>query len=146
MKHGFLLLILLIGVCFLFFKNDKEEIRIRVISNSGQDVDIYYKDEVVKYLKEEVLKNEKLDDDYFKSNVLFIENKLNEKFKNIKVSYEKHYFENKIDGDNVLENKEYQTLLIYIGDGKGPNWWASVFDGTLQSQSVEEVKYEWYFK
>lgn len=146
MKKGFLLLILLFGVSFLFLKNHDEEIRIRVISHSGQDCDIYYKEEVVEYLKDKILKNKKLNHEYFKNNYKKIEERLNEKFNNIRVTYEKHYFENKVVDNNVIENKVYDTLLIYIGDADGPNWWGSVFDGVLKKESSDEIKYEWYFK
>ena len=145
MKNIFLLLLGLMVVCFLFLKKDEEEIRIRVISNSGQDSDIYYKEEVVEYLKNEILANRKLNEDYFKRNYKVIEKELNEKFENITVSYDKHYFVNKTEDNIILENKLYNTLLIYIGDGEGPNWWGSIFDETLQFESEEAITYKWYF-
>ena len=143
MKSFFLLLLICLSVCFLLPKN--EEIRIRVISNSDSSYDISYKQEVVAYLKDEVLKNEKLTDEYFKQNFKKIESILNQKFDNITVKYEKHTFINKTYNDNALENDEYKTLLISIGNGLGSNWWGSVFDGTLQYESESEVEYKWYF-
>ena len=50
MKSLFLLLLICVGVCFLFPKN--EEIRIRVISNSDSESDVLYKDKVVIFLKD----------------------------------------------------------------------------------------------
>ena len=143
MKSFFLLLLICLSVCFLLPKN--EEIRIRVISNSDSSYDISYKQEVVIFLKEEMFKNVKLTDDYFKKNYESIEKILNHKFENITVKYEKHTFVNKTYNGSALENGEYKTLLISIGDGLGSNWWGSIFDETLQYESDEEVKYEWYF-
>ena len=143
MKSFFLLLLICLSVCFLLPKN--EEIRIRVISNSDSSYDISYKQEVVVFLKEEVFKNVKLTDDYFKKNYESIEEILNHKFEDITVKYEKHTFVNKTYNGSALENGEYKTLLISIGDGLGSNWWGSIFDKTLQYESDEEVKYEWYF-
>ena len=143
MKSFFLLLLICLSVCFLLPKN--EEIRIRVISNSDSSYDISYKQEVVIFLKEEMFKNVKLTDDYFKKNYESIEEILNHKFGNITVKYEKHTFVNKTYNGSALENGEYKTLLISIGDGLGSNWWGSIFDETLQYESDEEVKYEWYF-
>ena len=143
MKSFFLLLLICLSVCFLLPKN--EEIRIRVISNSDSSYDISYKQEVVIFLKEEMFKNVKLTDDYFKKNYESIEEILNHKFEDITVKYEKHTFVNKTYNGSALENGEYKTLLISIGDGLGSNWWGSIFDETLQYESDEEVKYEWYF-
>ena len=123
-----------------------EEIRIRVISNSDSSYDILYKQEVVVFLKDEVFKNVKLTDGYFKQSYKSIEETLNQKFKNITVKYEKHTFVNKTYNGSALENDEYKTLLVYIGDGLGSNWWGSIFEDTLQYESNIEVKYEWYFK
>ena len=53
MKGKLFLLIILLGVCFLFTKKE-EEIRIRVMSHSERQVDIYYKEDVVEYLKTEI--------------------------------------------------------------------------------------------
>ena len=94
MKGIFLLLTSLV-VCFLFLHKE-DEIRIRVLSNSDDPIDILYKDEVVKYLKEEILKGNRLDDKYFEENYKKINLELNEKFDNIKVNYEYHMFENKM--------------------------------------------------
>ena len=145
MRRKLFLLIILLGVCFLFIKKDEEEIRIRVISHSESPIDIYYKEDVVEYLKTKVLVKEKIDDEYFRLNYKKIENELNEKFDNITVKYENHLFTNKLTEEAVLENKEYKTLLVIIGDGQGPNWWGSVFDEVLYDGGSSEIKYEWFF-
>ena len=143
MKKFFLVLLVLFGVCFLFSKNE-EEIRVRVVSNSDSNSDLMYKAEVVQYLKTEIFSNMELNDKSFEEKQDDIERILNEKFDNITVSYTKHTFKNKTYNGSALENKEYKTLLIYIGNGQGSNWWGSIFDDTLQSESIDEVKYEWY--
>ena len=144
MKSFFLLLLICFGVCFLF-PNDKE-IRVRVISNSDSEVDILYKKEVVEFLKSEVFINQKLNDNYFSKNYKLIEDVLNSEFDDIVVEYGTHTFVNKTYNGSAVENKKYKTLVVYIGDANGLNWWGSIFDDTLQYESDVEVQYEWYFK
>ena len=143
MKSLFLLLLICVGVCFLFPK--EEEVRIRVISNSDSEIDVKYKERVVSFLKDEILMKEKLNNQYFEKNYQNIDKKLNLEFDDIVVKYENHTFINKTYNGSAVENKEYKTLLIIIGNGQGSNWWGSVFDDTLQYESDSEVKYEWYF-
>lgn len=146
MKKIFLLLFGLFVVCFLFFGSKDEEIRIRVISNSDNETDIKYKKEVVNYLKKEILPYIILNDEYLSSNYKNIESVLNENFKNIKVKYEKHTFNNKTYNDSAIKDGVYKTLVIYIGEGKGSNWWGSIFNEKLFYESEDEVVYKWYFK
>lgn len=141
-----LLFIVSLGVCFFFLNKNDDEIRIRVISNSNSESDLKYKDEVVSYLKEEVLNDIQLTDHYLENNYKTIEQILNKEFDDISVSYEYHTFKNKTYNDIALENKEFKTLLIYIGHGEGSNWWGSIFDNSLQYESTDEVIYKWYFK
>lgn len=146
MKSIFLLLFLIFGVCFLFTTNDNSEIRIRVISNSDNEEDLRYKEEVVCYLKEEILPNIELTDDYLKENYKNIEDVLNEEFFGINVLYKKHRFKNKTYNNSAIKDGTFDTLLIYIGQGKGSNWWGSVFDEKLVYDSDVEIEYRWYFK
>ncbi len=71
---------------------------------------------------------------------------LTSKFDDIVVEYGTHTFVNKTYNGSALENKEYKTLVVYIGGANGANWWGSIFDDTLQYESDVEVQYEWYFK
>ena len=146
MKKVFLLLFALFVVCFFVMKENNEEIRIRVISNSNSEMDIIYKREVVAYLKKEIFPNIELTNDYFMDNYKTIETILNENFTNIKVKYEKHTFNNKTYNDSAIKDGVYDTLLIYIGEGKGSNWWGSIFNEELSYESEDEVEYKWYFK
>ena len=141
-----LLLLILSGVCFLFGFKEEQEIRIRVIANSDSTLDQNFKKEVVAYLKREILDNVELSDEYFKENYKLIETILKSEFDGIEVEYEKHTFKNKTYNDNAIKDGEYKTLLVYIGEAKGSNWWGSIFDGKLNYESDSEVTYEWYFK
>lgn len=125
---------------------DGEEVRIRVISNSNNPSDVIYKEEVVKYLKEEILIGKELNKSFLKDNQFSIEQKLNEVFDDVKVYFKKHTFKDKTYNGSVLKEKAYDTLLIVIGDGMGENWWGSIFDNNLQKESTDEVVYEWYLK
>ncbi len=144
MKIFFLMLLVLFGVCF-FSSEKSEEIRVRVLSNSDSVSDIKYKEEVVKYLKDVIFSNYELTDLSFEKNYKLIEEELNMKFDNIKVTYQNHTFKNKTYNGSALNDGKYKTLLICIGSGLGSNWWGSIFDNALQRESTLEVKYEWYF-
>ena len=143
-KVFFLLLFTCLVVFFILPKT--EEIRVRVISNSYEEVDIDFKEEVVEYFKEEILPIIEMTDKYLKENYKKIEEMLEEKFESIKVEYKKHTFTNKTYNGSVVTNGTYKTLLILIENGLGPNWWGSIFDGALQKEGTEEVTYEWYYK
>lgn len=140
-----LLLLCTFGVCFLFLTPKESEIRVRVISNSDSKDDIFYKENVVNYLKNEIFPYIDLTDKYFKENYKSIEEQLNIEFDNVVVEYEKHNFKNKAYNGNALENGTFNTLLIYIGSGQGSNWWGSIFEGTLKRESSDVVEYKWYF-
>ena len=142
---GIILFLTLLMVCFLFFPKN-EEIRIRVLSNSDSKEDLNYKDDVVNYFLDEIIKDNELTDEYFFSNYQKIEDMLNEEFEGINVSYEYHTFPTKTYNGNVINEGKYKTLLITIGDGLGSNWWGSVFDGSIKMNSKDEIVYEWYFK
>ena len=105
-----------------------------------------YKNEVVKYFKEEMLPKLKLEEVYLKDNVSYIEEKLNECFCDIKVEFIWYTFTNKEYNGNAIENGRYKTLLITIGKGLGSNWWGSVFDESLKYESTEVISYKWYFE
>ena len=142
---GIILFLTLLMVCFLFFQKN-EEIRIRVLSNSDSKEDLKYKDDVVNYLLDEIIKDNKLTDEYFINNCQKIEEILNEEFDEINVSYDYHTFPTKTYNGNVINEGNYKTLLVKIGNGLGPNWWGSVFEGSIKMNSKDEIVYEWYFK
>ena len=146
MKKFFLMLLILVGVCFLFTVKEEKEIRIRVIANSDSVIDQNYKKEIVSFLKTEILTNIELTNEYFEENYKTIEALLVCEFENIEVKYGKHTFKNKTYNDSAIKDGEYKTLLILIGEAKGKNWWGSIFDGKLNYESDNEVTYEWYFK
>ena len=145
-KVIFTILFLLLIVFFLLGINKNQEIRIRIISNSDSLTDVAYKNEVVKYFKEEMLPKLKLEEVYLKDNVSYIEEKLNECFCDIKVEFIWYTFTNKEYNGNAIENGRYKTLLITIGKGLGSNWWGSVFDESLKYESTEVISYKWYFE
>ena len=54
----------------------------------------------------------------------------------------------KLKGSLIVAIKDgrYKTLLIYIGDGTGSNWWGSIYEGVITMDSKDKIKYEWYLK
>ena len=147
-KKIFIILFILLIVFFIFkgYKNS-EEIRIRIISNSDEKIDIEYKDNVVNYFKEKIVPQIKLNVTYLSQNTDYIEELFNEEFtKKIKVSFLRHKFYNKTYNDTILEDGIFNTLLIKIDNANGSNWWGSVFDGSICYESKDKVSFKWYFK
>lgn len=128
-----------ISVCFSF-NNESDEIRVRVVPNSNSSSDLEVKEEV----KSAVLSYLELvyDKDYDKckdniSNTLGeLELDLNNKYEDISVSFGYHTLYNKA----YNENSEELTLYIVIGDGKGDNWWGSIYPEYISGS--EEIEYE----
>ncbi len=68
------------------------------------------------------------------------------RFDDVSVSFESHTFTNKTYNSNAAPNGVYDTLVIRIGNASGDNWWASIYDGMLASESVDKVEYRWWLK
>ncbi len=146
-KIGLLIVVVLFLVaCSQFFK-ESEEIRVRIIPNSNDSIDLAVKEEAkqytICYLKEAYCD----DYDVFKNRIrqsLKAFNQLLEKELSTActVTFTKHTLYNKTYNDSAIRNKNTMTLYIILGNGEGSNWWGTVYPDFLQIESSEEVKYE----
>ena len=122
---------------FNFLKEDM--IRFHVIANSNSELDqkikFQLKDVVVDYLnnnvdltfnKDENIKN-------LKKNIKYIEKICYDEFrklnydKKVEIKFEDKYFEERVYGDYIIPEGVYDSFVIYIGDGKGKNFWSMIF-------------------
>lgn len=157
----FLLGIILIGV----YSSSKTElsipessIRLRVIPNSNNSKDINIKEQVKDYLETDIytiLKDTSNIDDARKiinKNISKIETNIDNIFKEnnyeipYKINFGNNYFPEKKYKGKTYEEGYYESLVIYIGDAKGDNWWCVLFPNFCLIDKEEEHEYKSYFK
>lgn len=144
------LLIILVVFClvviFFRFNNKNEEIRVRIIPRDNSIEGIEEKNKVKKvvlcYLENIYC------DDYSKmlkeinTSYIDLEEELKEYVPDINVSFSKHTLYNKTYNNSAVENEEFYTLYIVLGEGKGDNWWGSVYPNYLNIEGDEEIQYK----
>lgn len=150
MKRKVCLTILILLFIGLVFPKEDENIRVRVIANSNDSIDQYYKNEVVKIMKSVI----KCDDTY--EDVLSKIDELDEKLEeygdkknlDIKIEFIKTKFPTKSLDDKIIEGGIYQTLLITIGKGEGNNYWSILYPEyygfTFEDVDSENIEVKFY--
>lgn len=144
--------IVVLAIVLLFVRNSnskEEEIRVRVIPNGNTAEDLKEKEQV----KEIVLCYLKIvyDKTYQKcmSNISEtyqdLEKSLKSEAFDVDVSFDKHTLYNKTYNDNAIKNEETYVLYVVIGNGKGDNWWGSIYPKFLSVSGDTEIKYESLF-
>ena len=159
MKKLFFILLVTITTTMIYQINNQElsipneSIRLRVIPNSNNPKDINIKEKVKNYLEKDIYKLLKDTNDIesarniIKSNITSIENNIDSIFKNnnynlnYNVNYGSNYFPEKTYNNETYEEGYYESLVIYIGEAKGDNWWCVLFPNFCLVDN-EEVKYE----
>ena len=133
-------------------------IRLRVIPNSNESKDINIKEQVKDYLETDVytlLKDTNSIDsarNIINNNISHIENNINNIFKdnNYNIPYEVNfgynYFPQKIYQGKTYEEGYYESLVIYIGEAKGDNWWCVLFPNFCLVDTSKDVEYRSYFQ
>ena len=142
-------------------KNDnivipKESIRIRIISNSDDQVDILEKIKVKKNVEKElysVLKSAKsVNDarDIINNNLerlnLVIEDTTDQKYN---VKFGNNYFPKKIYKDVIYDEGSYESIVITLGSGMGDNWWCVLFPPLClldENENTKDVEYKFFVK
>ncbi len=122
----------------------------RVIANSNETIDQYYKNEVVKIMKSVI----DCDDDYddIVSKMDSLQNKINEyadsRNLEINIKLDKTKFPTKSLNGKVIEGGIYETLLITIGEGKGNNYWSLLYPEyygyTFEDVDSENIEVKFY--
>lgn len=135
-----------------------ESIRLRVIPNSNEPKDINIKEQVKDYLETDIYTLIKETDNIDKArniinkNIPKIENNINDIFKDnnynlpYQVNFGYNYFPEKTYQDKTYKAGEYESLVIYIGDAKGDNWWCVLFPNFCLVDTKEDKEYKSYFK
>lgn len=134
---------LIIVIVLFMFINKNDEIRVRIIANSNSKEDLEIKGEMKSKVEEFINTCNEDYTTYIKDNIKYLKDELNEISK-CSVSFEKHIFMNKAYNDISLQNEEYMTLLVVIGEGLGDNWWTTLYP--LNDLNPTTIKYKSWIK
>lgn len=140
--------IIILCIVLVFTRSQEEkEIRVRIIPNSDEVSDLKVKetakDITVCYLKEAYDKEYNTYLDNLKQTLTLFESALEKELKeDVEVQLGNHTLYNKTYNNSAVENTNQMTLYVVIGEGKGSNWWGTVYPEFLEVNSSEEVKYE----
>ena len=134
----------------------KESIRIRIISNSNNDVDIAEKLKVRKKVEKELYSLLKgvddvsvarsiINDNLERLNVV-IDNTTEEKFD---VKFGNNYFPEKVYKGVMYDAGEYESIVITLGSGTGENFWCVLFPPLClldENDTTGDVEYKFFVK
>lgn len=164
MKRKIFLLILGLIIIGVYSQNKTElsipdsSIRLRVIPNSNNSKDINIKEQVKDYLETDIYtllkdtNNIDLARNIINDNISKIETNINSIFKdnNYNIPYEinfgLNYFPEKVYNGKVYDEGQYESLVIYIGEAEGDNWWCVLFPNFCLIDTKEDTEYKSYFK
>lgn len=163
MKKQTIILVIIAVIIVLLVKDKsenliipKEAIRIRIISNSNDSLDIEEKLQVKKNVEKEIynlLKSansieearEIINQNLDRLNIT-IEDTTNRDYS---ISFGNNYFPRKTYKGVIYDEGIYESLVISIGEAKGDNWWCVLFpplcllDG---NEKTEDVEYKFFVK
>ena len=164
MKRKIFLIILSLIIIAIYSQNETElsipdsSIRLRVIPNSNNSKDINIKEQVKDYLETDVYTLLKDTNDIesarniINNNLPKIEVNIDNIFKDnnynipYKINFGNNYFPEKTYNGKIYQEGEYESLVIYIGDAKGDNWWCVLFPNYCLVDKKENTQYKSYFK
>ena len=133
-------------------------IRLRVIPNSNEARDINIKEQVKDYLESDIYtllkdtNNINIARNIINNNIPKIETNIDDIFENnnynipYKINFGNNYFPEKTYQGKVYEEGEYESLVIYIGEAKGDNWWCILFPNYCLIDTETDTEYKSYFK
>ena len=162
-KTIILILIALVIIVLVKGKSDRENvvipndaIRIRIIANTNDNLDIEEKMKVKKNVQEELYKllsdtkdiNEArkiINDNLERLNIL-VDDTTNY---NYKLEFGKNYFPKKLYKGVIYDEGEYESLVITLGAGSGDNWWCVLFPPLCLlegNEDTNDVEYKFFVK
>ena len=134
----------------------KESIRYRIVANSNNDLDQYNKlkaNEIIFPIINDIMNNSNNIVEARKNinkNIPLIENSLNDLNIKYKVSFGQNYFPTKTDLNNTYSEGNYESLVIYLDEAKGDNFWCVMFPPLclidINRENLDKVVYKSYAK
>ena len=134
-----------------------EIIRFHVIANSNSDEDqslkLKVRDKIIEFVSSNLEKSKSIDEsrEFILSNKSKIEDIAKSVINeygygyNVTSTLSRENFPDKVYGDVVFPQGEYEAYRVLIGDAKGENWWCVMFpplcfvDGTKEAVDSKEV-------
>ena len=163
--HKKIFLILLVLIIISVYKLTDEyiyipdsSIRLRVIPNSNNPEDINIKEQVKKYLENNIYSLTKNTKDIDEARIIISKNipVVKENIDNIftnnnyelpyEINFGYNYFPEKIYKGITYDEGYYESLVISIGESKGDNWWCVLFPNFCLIDTQEKHEYKSYFK
>lgn len=134
----------------------KESIRYRIVANSNNDLDQYNKlkaNEVIFPIINDIMNNSNNIIEARKNinkSVPLIEKNLDDLNIKYKVSFDQNYFPAKTYLNNTYSEGNYESLVIYLDEAKGDNFWCVMFPPLclidINREKIDEVVYKSYAK
>ena len=146
-----------IVVCFVIktkFENKEDYLRIHIIANSNfqpdQDIKYKVKDAIVEYLTPIISACESKEDftQKLSKNLIYLQCISNEILAQNSFGYkasvqlENKYFPARSYDSFTLENGYYEAVTIYLGEGKGDNWWCVVYPPLCFANESNSIYYK----
>ena len=140
----FIILIIIISI-FVYINVNAEvlipnsAIRVRVVPNSNSVIDQNMKDKVKNYVSNYMsIKLNGITDvdkarDIISNSTDELDKNIKKIFKdnnydvNFKINFGSNHFPNKVYKGVVYSEGDYESLVVYIGEAKGDNWWCVLF-------------------
>lgn len=159
MKKIIIILALIIAISCGFKKNNhnvyipSESIRLRIISNSNNEIDIAKKLQLKNKLEDKIYEIIKDSKSLSETRALINNNLelLNQVTANIlktndyKIDYGTNYFPRKTYKGVIYSDGYYESLVITIGKGEGSNWWCVLFPPLClleENDTTNDVEYQ----
>ncbi len=166
-KIIFVILLIVISVVMYINVNadvviPSDAIRVRVIPNSNSVIDQNMKDKVKKYVSNYMMLkldgvydveeardiiSSSIDELNYDISNLFINNGYDKEFR---IIFGDNYFPDKVYKGVIYNEGDYESLVVYIGEAKGDNWWCVLFPPLclLEANETEtgEVQYKSFVK
>ncbi len=165
--HKKIFLILLVLIIISVYKLTDEyiyipdsSIRLRVIPNSNNPEDINIKEQVKRYLENNIYSLTKNTKDIDEARIIISKNipVVKENIDNIftnnnyelpyEINFGYNYFPKKIYKGITYDEGYYESLVISIGASEGDNWWCVLFPPLclLEAQKNDKVEYKFFIQ
>lgn len=118
-----------------------DHLKIRVVANSNTDADQQLKTEMVENLTPfftQIQKNEQANlenDEVYAQLAAFVEKNYAEE---VKINIGENLIPPKLDSNMFYPQYHYNSLVLTIGEGRGDNWWCSIFANVCERSADKD--------
>jgi len=123
-----------------------DSLKIRVVANSNTDKDQQLKMEMVENLTPfftQIQKNEQAqleNDEVFAELATFVEK--NYAQESVKINIGENLIPPKLESNMFYPQYHYNSLVLTIGEGRGDNWWCSIFANVCERSADQDKEKE----